>query len=123
MQEKTDATQPKDVVSIVHLVPPPPSPPPPTTTQIDKGKHVLHLDDIPLTPSPCESGIALIQSTFILQSQQVAPKFSNISNNLVFMGHASISYMLGNGATENPVLILAFEFVNKVIGHVKLLFK
>lgn len=87
------------MASIVHPVPPPPSPRPPITTQIEKGKIVLHLDNIVVTLCPSQSGIAPILSASTIQSQQVAPKFSNISNNVVFMGNASISYMLGNGAT------------------------
>lgn len=59
--------------------------------------------------------------TILLPRKELHALIRGKIHNLMFMGHASISYMLGNGVTENLVLILAFEFVNKVVGRVKLL--
>ena len=99
------------------VVPSPPSAPSVTMPQNNNNNVDLHLDDIALTLSPPQVVIASTPKNIAFQSQHVvveSPRGSNIHKVSMFVKNESISYMLENGAIDNPVLMSAFDFVKNV---------
>ena len=99
------------------VVPSPPPPPSVTMPQNNNNNINLYLDDIALILSPSQVVIASTPSNSAFQSQHVVvefPRGSNIHKISMFVKNESISNILENGAINNPMLMSAFDFVNKV---------
>ena len=95
----------------------PPPPPSVTIPQNNNNNVNLHLDDIALILSPPQVVIASTPSNSAFQSQHVVvefPRGSNIHKISMFVKNESISNIFENGAIDNPMLMYAFDFVNKV---------